>query len=83
MCQLVSPNLWISHYWDYRYASVSHRYLKGNQSENQSVSGMTTICLMQHSLLRIELIRPVECCPTPLQWLCEGAGYWRELEHPV
>ena len=25
----------------------------------------------------------MECCPTPLQWLCEVAGYWRELEHPV
>ena len=26
---------------------------------------------------------PVECWPTPLQWLCEVAGYWRELEHSV
>ena len=26
---------------------------------------------------------PWECCPTPLQWLCEVAGYWRELEHAV
>ena len=25
----------------------------------------------------------VECCPTPLQWLCEIAGYLRELEHAV
>jgi diphthamide synthase (EF-2-diphthine--ammonia ligase) len=25
----------------------------------------------------------VECCPTPLQWLCEVARYWRELEHAV
>jgi hypothetical protein len=24
---------------------------------------------------------PVECYPTPFQWLCEFAGYWRELEH--
>jgi hypothetical protein len=24
----------------------------------------------------------VECCPTP-QWLCEVAGYWRELEYSV
>ena len=23
------------------------------------------------------------CCPTPLKWLCEVAGYWRELEHTV
>jgi hypothetical protein len=25
----------------------------------------------------------MECCATPLQWLCEVAGYWRELEHAV
>ena len=25
----------------------------------------------------------VEGCPTPLQWLCEVAGNWRELEHAV
>ena len=25
----------------------------------------------------------MECCPTPLQWLCVVAGYWRELEHAV
>jgi hypothetical protein len=25
----------------------------------------------------------MEFCPTPLQWLCEVAGYWRELEHGV
>ena len=24
----------------------------------------------------------MECCPT-LQWLCEVAGYWWELEHAV
>ena len=24
----------------------------------------------------------MKCCPT-LQWLCEVAGYWRELEHAV
>ena len=23
----------------------------------------------------------MESYPTPLQWLCEVAGYWRELEH--
>ena len=23
------------------------------------------------------------CCPSPLQWLCEIPGYWRELEHDV
>ncbi len=26
---------------------------------------------------------PVECWSTPLQWLCEVAGYWQELEHAV
>ena len=25
----------------------------------------------------------MECCPTPLQWLCEVTGYWQELEHAV
>ena len=25
----------------------------------------------------------MECCPTPLQWLCEVAGYCREMEHAV
>ncbi len=38
-------------------------------------------------LLHIELIRlltvAVECWSTPLQWLCEVAGYWQELEHAV
>ncbi len=36
-------------------------------------------------LLRIELIRLliVECWSTPLQWLCEVAGYWQELEQAV
>ena len=23
----------------------------------------------------------MECCTTPLQWLCEVAGYWQKLEH--
>jgi hypothetical protein len=44
----LGPNLWISHDWEYRYASVGHRYLKGRGgSENQSVTSVTTICLMQ------------------------------------
>ena len=25
----------------------------------------------------------MECCPTPLQWLCEVAGFWWELEHAI
>uniref|UniRef100_A0A8K9WX26 RNA binding motif protein X-linked 2 n=1 Tax=Oncorhynchus mykiss TaxID=8022 RepID=A0A8K9WX26_ONCMY len=40
--QELSSNLWISHDWEYRYASIGHRYLfkKGRGgSENQSVSG--------------------------------------------
>ncbi len=42
-------------------------------------------CSATH-LLHIELIRllwPVGCWSTPLQWLCEVAGYWLELEHAV
>jgi hypothetical protein len=35
-------------------------------------------------LLHIELIRLLIVeCSTPLQWLCQVAGYWRELEHAV
>ena len=26
----LDPNLWVSHAWEYRYASVCHRYLKKN-----------------------------------------------------
>lgn len=43
-------------------------------SENQSVSCVTTICLLQcntspsHSVIRLE-VWPVECWSTPLQWL--------------
>ncbi len=25
----------------------------------------------------------MECWYTPIQWLCEFAGYWQELEHAV
>ena len=25
----------------------------------------------------------MECCPIPLQWLWEVAGYWQELEHTI
>ena len=77
----LGPNLWISHDWEYRYASVGHRYLG---SENQSVSGFTTICLMQRDTSPSHRVdKAMECCPTPLQWLCEVAGYWQELEHTV
>ncbi len=47
-------------------------------SENQSVSGVTTICLTQ-----CNTTPSVECWSTPLQWLCEVAGYCQELEHTV
>ena len=50
-------------------------------NQNQSVSGVTTICLMQrdtspsHSWSGCWLC-PVECCPIHLQWLCKVDGYW-------
>ena len=48
----LDPNLWLSHDWEYRYASVGDIYLKNKQvrgSENQTVSGVITICLMQRN----------------------------------
>ena len=49
-----------------------------------TVSGVTTICVMQQDTSPLHRVdQAVECCPTPLQWLCEVAGYWRELEHTV
>jgi hypothetical protein len=42
----LGPNLWISIDWEYRYAYVGHRYLTFFL-EKQSVSGVSTICLMQ------------------------------------
>ncbi len=50
---------------------------------------MTTICLTQcntspsHRVDQVVDLWPVECWSTPLQWLCEVAGYWQELEHAV
>jgi hypothetical protein len=49
---------------------------------------MQLMQLFASHLLHIELIKAVdcglvECCPTPLQWLCKVAGYWQELEHAV
>ena len=57
----------------------------GGGSENQSVSGLTTIWLMQLNTSSWSdcWLWPVECWPTPLQGLCEVPGYWRELEHAV
>ncbi len=50
-------------------------------SKNQSVSGVTTICLTQcnispsHRVDQVCWLWPVECWSTPLQWLCEVTGY--------
>ena len=56
----------------------------GSVSENRSVSGVTSIYFMQRNSSTSDGVdQAVECCPTPLQWLCEVAGYWRELEHAV
>ncbi len=61
----------------------------GRGGENQSVSGVTTICLTQCNtppLHRVDQVIDcglVECLSTPLQWLCEVAGYWQELEPAV
>ncbi len=58
-------------------------------SENQSVSGVTTICLTQCNTSPSHRVDQVvdcdlwECWSTPLQWLCEVAGYRQELEHTV
>ena len=48
---------------------------------------MITICLMQRDTSPSHRVdQAVDCglwnvVPTPLQWLCEVAGYWWELEH--
>ena len=52
-------------------------------SENQSVSGVTTICLTQCNTSPSHRVDQVVDWSTPLQWLCEVAGYWQELEHAV
>ncbi len=56
-------------------------------SRNQSVSGVTTICLTQCSTSPSHRVDQVVDCGLwdvgPLQWLCEVAGYWQELEHAV
>ncbi len=48
-----------------------------------SVSGVTTICLMQCNTSLSHRVECGLCRPTPLQWQCEVAGYWQELEHVV
>ncbi len=56
-------------------------------SENQSVSGVTTICLTQCNTSPLHRVDQVVDCGLwnvgPLQWLCEVAGYWQEQEHAV
>jgi hypothetical protein len=58
----------------------------GRGSEDQSVSGVTTICLMQHRVdqaIDCGLWKGVKCYPTPFQWPCKVAVYWQELGHAV
>ncbi len=58
-------------------------------SENESVSGVTTICLTQCTTSRLHRVDQVIDCglcnvgPLPLQWLCKVAGYRQELEQAV
>jgi hypothetical protein len=40
----LGPNLWISHDWEYIYASVGHRYLKRNGPHN-GLHGLVTVFL--------------------------------------
>ncbi len=61
----------------------------GGPGGSRSVSGVTTICLTQCNTSPSHRVDQVVDCglwnvgPTPLQWLCEVAGYWQELEHAV
>ena len=67
---------------DLRFFKVANLCL-----DDQTVSGVTTICLMQGDTSPSHWsgcwLWPGEWCPTPLQWLCEVAGHWLELEHTV
>ncbi len=60
----------------------------GGASENQSVSGVTTICLKQCSTSPSHRVEQVVDCGLwdvgPLLFnVCGVAGYWQELEHAV
>ena len=61
----------------------------GCGSENQSVSGVTTICLMQRDTSRLYRVdQAVDCdlwnvVPLHFNDLCKVAAYWQELEHPA
>ncbi len=48
-----------------------------------SVSGVTICSVQCDTSLSHRVDWIVECRPTPVQWLCEVAGYWQELEHAV
>ena len=63
--------------WEYRYASVGHRY--------QSVSGVTIICLMQRDTSPLHRVdQAVDFGLLNVLRLFNGcAGYLRELEHAV
>ena len=64
----------------------SPRYIKkrGRGSENQSVSGVATICLMQRATSPSHRVdQAVDCgmwnfVPLLFKWLCKVAGYWRQ-----
>ena len=58
----LGPNLWISHDWEYRYASVGHTYLKNkgrgvDQETSQYLVGPPFVSCSATQLLRIDLIR--------------------------
>ena len=71
-----------------RHLLVTDTLKKGRvlDKKKMSVSGVTTISLMQHNTSPLHKVDQTvdcglrECCPTPLQWLCKVAEYWRELE---
>ena len=77
-------NLWISHDWEYRYASVGHRYLLKN--------GVTIICLMQHDTSPSHRVdQNVDCGlwnVVPLLFngcakLLDIGGNWNMLSYPL
>ena len=70
---LSSPNQWISHDWEYRYAPLVQRCLK--KKKGRDVDQKTSQYLVW-PLFASCWLWPVEFCPTPLQRLCEVAGYW-------
>jgi hypothetical protein len=56
----------MSYDWEYKYASVGHRYLKRkgwgvDQKTSQYLSGVTTICLMQRVSPSHRRYQAVDC----------------------